>query len=170
MFYSLRCNRHLCLLSRVELEAGVGFGFQKPGFSRKCWLPGQLQLPSIQKLLASASASASLNAVFDGFGFGFVIFFTAEFGFGFGFPELCALLSLFNSRFDKAFIHKLRFASVYLQATLFPSIRSSRNLCLFSSRLETLAAADAANSSARHRRIGAVGLQLCMPLFTAARC
>ena len=40
-------------------------------FSRKCWLPGRLRLPSIQKLLDSASASAFLNAVFDGFGFGF---------------------------------------------------------------------------------------------------
>ena len=97
--------------ARVGLEAGIafGFGFKKPGFSRKCWFSGRLRLPSIQKLLASESASASLNAVFDGFGFGFVIFFTAGFGFGFGFTEFRAWHPRFNRRFDKTFIHELRF-------------------------------------------------------------
>ena len=68
-----------CITIRDWLEASFGFGFsfRKPGFSRKCWLPGRLRLPSFQKSLAAASASASLNAVFDGIGFsfGFVIFF-----------------------------------------------------------------------------------------------
>ena len=91
------------------MEAGFGFGFRKSGFSRKCWLPGRLWLPGIQKLLASASALASLNAVFDGLGLGFVIFFTAGFGLGFGFPEFRVWLPWFSRRFDKTFIHKLRF-------------------------------------------------------------
>ena len=116
---------------RVGLEAGFGFGFRKLGYSRKCRLPGRLRLPSIQKLLASASALDSLNAVFlFGFGIGFIIFFKAGFSLGFGFPEFCIWLPRFNKRFDKTFIHKPRF-DFYLSAdTLFTSIRSSRNLCL----------------------------------------
>ena len=65
--------------------------------------------------MASASASASLHAVFDGFGFGFVIFFTAGFGLGFGFPEFRVWLPRFSRRFEKTFIHKLRF-DLYLPA------------------------------------------------------
>ena len=74
-------GKMLRLRNKVGLEAGFGFGFRKPGFSRKCWHLGRLRLPSIQMLLASASASASLNAVFDGLCF--VISFTAGFGLGF---------------------------------------------------------------------------------------
>ena len=84
--------------------------------------------------MASASASVSLNAVLGGFsfGFGFVIFFMVGFGLGFGFPEFGVWLPLFNRRFDRAFIHftNLVSISIYLQATLFASIRSSRDLCL----------------------------------------
>ena len=96
-----------------------GFGFRKPVFSRKCWLPDRLQLPGIQKLVVSASISVSLKAVFDGFGlgFGYVIFFTAGFGFGFGFPDF---VSGFRGSIGvlievKTFIHKLRF-DFYLPA------------------------------------------------------
>ena len=123
----------------MEAGFGFGFGFRKPGFSRKCWLPGRLRLPSIQKLLASASASASLNAVFDGFGFGFgfVIIFTAGFGLGFGFPEFCAWLPRFNRRFDKTFIHKLRFDFYLPPGALFASIRSSHP-CAFPAPVERL--------------------------------
>ena len=95
------------------MEAGFGFGFRKPGSLRKCWLSGRLRLPNIQKLLASSSGSASINAVFDGFGF--EILFTAGFGLGFGFPESYVWLPRFNRRFDKTFIHKLRF-NFYLRA------------------------------------------------------
>ena len=106
--------------------------------------------------------SASLNAVFDGFGlgFGFVICFYGRFRLRFRLLGILCLASTVQSMLYKTFIHKLRFDFHLLQATLFASIRSSRNLCLFSSRLEPPAVADAANSSARHRREGAVGLQL----------
>ena len=113
---------------RVGLEARFAFGFRKLSFLQKCWLPGRLWLPSIQKLLALASALASLNAVFDGFsfGFGFVIFFMA----GFSFLEFCIWLPRFNRRFDKTFIHKPRLDFYLSVGTLFASIRSSRHLCL----------------------------------------
>ena len=146
---------------KVGLEAGFGFGLQKPCFLQKCWLPGRLWLPSLQKLLASASAS--LNAVFDGFGLGFafVMFFTVGFDYGFSFPEFSFWLPWFNRRFDKTFIHKLCFDFYLPAGNPFspPSARraSRRNLCLLSSHLEHPAAADAANSSARHWCAGAIG-------------
>ena len=118
MSYAFACrlamifDRFVNVNTRVGFEAGFVFGFRKLGFSQKCCLPGRLRLPSIQRLVASASASASLNAVFDGLGFGFVILFTAGFDFGFGFPELCVWLPRFNRHFDKTFIHKLRPAVV----------------------------------------------------------
>ena len=128
------------VMSRVGLEAGFGFGFRKPRFSRKYWLPGQLRLPSIQKSLASASASASLNAVFDGFdlGFGFVICFTAGFGLGFGFPEYCVWLPRFNRRFDKTLIYKRRFDFYLPAGALMASIRSSPHLYPFCAGRKTV--------------------------------
>ena len=61
------------------------------------------------KIISFGSASASLSAVSDGIGlgFGFVILFTT--GFGFGIPKFCVWLPRFNGRFDKTFIHQLRF-------------------------------------------------------------
>ena len=121
---------------RVGLEAGFGFGFRKPGISRKGWLSGRPRLSSIQKLLASDSATASLNAGFDGFGFslGFVMFLRpasasawASRNFVSGFRGSTGVLM-------KPVFTNSVLISIYLQATFSTSIRSSCHLCI-SSRL-----------------------------------
>ena len=92
-----------------------------------------LRLPSIHNSLASASASASSNAVFDGFslGFGFVIFLrlasasvSASQNFESGFRGSIGVLI-------KPTITNFVSIYIYLQVTLFASIRSSRSLRLF---------------------------------------
>ena len=92
-----------------------------------------LRLPSIHNSLASASASASSNAIFDGFslGFGFVIFL-----------RLASASVSTSQNFESGFRGSIgvlikptitNFVSIYiyLQVTLFASIRSSRSLRLF---------------------------------------
>ena len=116
-------NFEACRASFVNNEHGARViltfhgGLQLLDFQafKSCWLRPRLRLPLMLCLWIRIRLS---------------IFFTAGFGLGFDFPEFCVWLPRFNRRFDEPSFTNFVSISIYLQATLFASIRPLRNLCL----------------------------------------